>query len=309
MSGTQYILVAGATGMLGAQIAERLLQRGAKLALLVRESTPSDPQKAALLEKLVAQGATLRQADLRDAAALRTAMANVGCVVSALQGGPEVIVDAQINLAQMAAESDVRRFIPSDFSVDFMKLPEGAHPNLDLRREADRVIGTLPMEMTNIFIGGFMDIVFAPFFQIIDFDKATVGFFGEPDQEFDVTTVADTARFVATVAMEERPIAGPFGVVGDKVSSTRLVELLSQTHGRPFQLFRKGSISDLEAWIAKEQQAGRAHEWSTIGAQYQWAMMSGAARITDPLNARYPEIEPTSVAAFLQHAARSSEAR
>jgi hypothetical protein len=44
--------------------------------------------------------------------------------------------------------------------------------------------------------------------------------------------------------------------------------------------------------------------WPTIGAQYAWAMMSGRARIDNPVNARYPGVNTTRAAQFLKEHAR-----
>jgi hypothetical protein len=76
--------------------------------------------------------------------------------------------------------------------------------------------------------------------------------------------------------------------------------LLSVIHKKPFGLVHKGSISDLEAWIAAGQSEGRGMDWPTIGAQYAWAMMSGRSRITDPVNVRYPSFVIPKAGEFLQ---------
>jgi hypothetical protein len=298
------------TGMLGAQIAHGILDAGGSVRLLLREAKPSDAKKANTVAALTARGVEVVQGDLSDKASLGRATRGVFTVVSALQGGPDVIIDGQVALAKAAADNSVRRFISSDFSVDLFKLPDGSHPNLDIRRTADREIAKLPIELTNVFNGGFMEVVFAPYFQLIDLDKATVGYFGDASTALDVTTTFDTARFTALAALERAAIAGPFGVVGDVVTIEQLCATLSEIHNRAFTLRRKGSIEDLEAWIKSEQTAGRAMAWPTLGAQYAWAMMSGRARIENSVNARYPSVTTTKVVQFLkQHAPRAQPGR
>ena len=294
------VLVAGATGMLGAQIAHSILDTGGSVRLLLRGAKPSDVKKAERVSALTARGVEIVLGDVSDKASLDRATRGVDSVVSALQGGPDVIVDGQIALAEAAAGNGVRRFIPSDFAVNLFTLPDGSHPNLDMRRTADRAIAELPIEMTNVLNGGFMEVVFAPFFQIIDLETATVSYFGDAATAMDVTTTSDTARFTALAALEASPIPGPFGVVGDVVTIKQLCAILSQIHNKPFKLQRRGSIGDLEAWIRAEQTAGRALAWPTIGAQYAWAMISGRARIEDPVNALYPTITTTKTDQFLK---------
>jgi len=289
--------------MLGSQIAHHILDAGGAVRLLLREARPADPGKAQSLAALTARGVDIVLGDVFDRDSLDRATRGVDCVVSSLRGGSSVIIDGQIALAEAAADNGVRRFIPSDFSVDLFKLPDGSHPNLDMRRAADRVIAKLPMEMTPVLNGGFMEIVLAPVFQMVNLENATVGYFGDATTPMDVTTIADAARFTALAALEKAAIPGPFGVVGDCITAEQLCAALSAVHGKPFRLHRKGSIEDLESWIKAEQAAGRVMDWPTIGAQYAWAMMSGRARIDHPVNAHYPGISTTTAAQFLKQRA------
>ena len=58
-------------------------------------------------------------ADVRDVTAVATACADAGCVISALNGLGDVILDRQSVLIDAAVRAGVPRFIPSDFSADF----------------------------------------------------------------------------------------------------------------------------------------------------------------------------------------------
>ena len=54
------------------------------------------------------------------------------CLVSALAGLRETVIDAQKIILDAAVEANVPRFIPSDYSIDFTNLKEGQNRNLDL---------------------------------------------------------------------------------------------------------------------------------------------------------------------------------
>jgi hypothetical protein len=69
------------------------------------------------------------------AANIAAAMAGAQCVVSAVAGLRDVIVDAQSVLLDAALMAGIPRFILSDFSTDFTKLTPGENRNFDLRRE------------------------------------------------------------------------------------------------------------------------------------------------------------------------------
>lgn len=66
-----FVLLAGATGMLGAKIANELLMLPTvRLRLLARSDARQDPPKKATLDALVAGGATIVEGDLAHRATL-----------------------------------------------------------------------------------------------------------------------------------------------------------------------------------------------------------------------------------------------
>lgn len=105
---TTSVLVAGSTGMLGNRIASHVLdQSDVAVRLLLRPSEPSDDAKSP--DALVSRGAVAVIGDVTNPASLDPATAGVDVVVSALQGGSEVIVDGQVALAESAVRNGVRR--------------------------------------------------------------------------------------------------------------------------------------------------------------------------------------------------------
>jgi len=107
-----------------------LLERGASVRALVRPSTARDK-----LERLQELGATIASVDLSSVSQVTPACSGASCVVSALAGLRDVIVEAQTVLLDAAVNAGVPRFIPSDYSIDFTKFPPGENRNLDLRRD------------------------------------------------------------------------------------------------------------------------------------------------------------------------------
>lgn len=98
---TTTVLLAGATGMLGNRVAAHLLdQPDVALRLLLRQTARVDADKAQAIDALVARGAVVAVGDVTDPASLDAATAGVDVVVSALQGGPNVIVEGQVALAE-----------------------------------------------------------------------------------------------------------------------------------------------------------------------------------------------------------------
>ena len=114
------IVVAGASGNLGGRITRALLERGANVRALVRFATAPDK-----LERLQELGVTIACVDLSSASQVAPACSGAACVVSALAGLRDVIVEAQTVLLNAAVKAGVPRFIPSDYSIDFTEFPPG----------------------------------------------------------------------------------------------------------------------------------------------------------------------------------------
>lgn len=289
------VLLAGATGMLGSRIAEYLLDGGdVHLRLLVRRGARDDPAKARTLERLLDRGAESVEGDVDDPASLSRATEDVEVVVSALQGGREVIVDGQLALARAAAENGVRRILPSDYAVDFLKVEPGDHPTLDLRHEADRRIAELDIEQVNLLSGAFLDAIASPGAVVqLDEDAGTASFWGTGDEPFDATTVDDTARFAARAALDPDVPGGKFAVAAQRLTMSDLVEHAQKVNGRAYAPVSLGSVAALRAFFETQREQGGGD--SVVWAAYLLYMLGGDTRLDDLQNERYPDIVLTTL--------------
>ncbi|GAA3995736.1 hypothetical protein GCM10022408_02870 [Hymenobacter fastidiosus] len=286
------IVLAGATGALGLLIAHQLRQRGATVRALVR---PAASAKAEA-DSLRLQGVEVVAVDYNDAAELTKACAGATCVVSALSGLRAVIVDAQTQLLDAAVAAGVPRFIPSDFSADFTRLPEGSNRNFDLRREFARRLDQAPIQATSIFNGMFADLLTgqAP---VVLAGPRRVLYWGSPDQPLDFTTMVNTAEFTAAAALDAT--TPRYLCVAGEVASIRGVQAAARAAtGQEYKLFRAGSLGFLGTMIQVTKTLMPAKDdvfppWQ--GMQYLHNMLSGQAKLPSLDNARYPGIRWTSV--------------
>lgn len=284
------VLLAGATGMLGARIAHHLLEdKDVALRLLVRSPSLAAPDKRSGLDSLVERGAEIVEGDVTDAASLAQTTEGVDVVVSALQGGREVIVDGQIALA-CAAKSGVRRILPSDFALDLFKSPPGEHPPFDLRREADEEISSLDMEHVHVLSGAFLD-GFATGAVLIEFDDEArvASLWGTGEELFEATTVDDTARYAARVAVDPTAPSGKFAVAGQRLSFGDIVSVAE----RRYEIRSRGTAKDLRAWVSDQREAGEA--MAAMYGTYLLYMLTGQTALDGLQNARYPDIEPVTL--------------
>ena len=290
------VLLAGATGMLGARIAHHLLEdEGIALRLLVRPAALGDPEKRSGLDPLVGRGAEIFEGDVTDPASLVRATVGVDVVVSALQGGREVVVDGQIVLAQAAANSGVRRILPSDFALDLFKSTPGELFPFDLRREADEGISSLGMERVHVLNGAFLDAL-ATGAGTIEFDDAAgvASFWGTGEELFEATTVDDTARYTARVAVDASVPTGKFAVAGQRLSYGDIVSAIERGTGRRYERRSRGTTDDLRAWISSQRETGQM--MAAMYGAYQLYMLTGQTALEDLQNDRYPDINPVTLA-------------
>jgi nucleoside-diphosphate-sugar epimerase len=284
------IVLAGATGNLGARIARALLKRGATVRAIVRPGTA--PDKVERLQKL---GVAVAEVDFTSASEVTKACSGGSCVISALSGLRGVIVETQTVLLEAAIKAGVPRFIPSDFSIDFTKLPYGENRNLDLRRDFHERLDKASISATSIFNGAFADLLTsqAP---IILFKLKRVLYWGDADQRMDFTTTDDTAAFTAAAALDPST-PRILRIAGDQISARELVTVMGEVTGGQFHLLRAGNLRMLERLI-KITRAILPESEATYppwqGMQYLHNMFSGLAKLEPLDNGRYPGMQWTT---------------
>jgi nucleoside-diphosphate-sugar epimerase len=284
------IVVAGATGNLGGRIVRALVERGASVKALVRHGTARDR-----LERLQDLGVTIASIDWSSAIEVTPACSGASCVVSALQGLRDVIVEAQSVLLNAAVKAGVPRFIPSDYSIDFSKFQPGENRNLDLRRDFHKRFEKTSISATTIFNGAFADMLTGQM-PLILFKWKRILYWGDADQRMDFTTVGDTAAFTASAALD--PSTPRFlRIAGDQLSARELTAVASEVTGKEFRLFRAGGLGMLGALIKVARMVAPGEQklypaWQ--GMQYMRNMFDGRAKLVPLDNDRYPGIRWTT---------------
>jgi NmrA-like family len=293
------IALVGGTGHLGSLIGNAVLDKlDIQLRLLVR---PGSRDKAAGLEKRGAQvveGALGADAGV----ALASLCDGASTLISALQGGQDVIVDGQAQLLRAAREAGVKRFIPSDYSLDLFKVKPGRIPTSEMRRQfalvADAERGNV--EVVHVLNGGFLDLgVLFGFINVINLEKRTAYVWGDGKQQMDWTTYADTARYTAEVAVDERPVPRVFSVAGDVLDFQGLVRAYESGSGKKLNVERLGSLEDLDARIQQLQKAGPANFRTYLPLMYYRSILNGEGKLDPLMNDRYPSIRRTTVREYV----------
>lgn len=297
------ILVAGGTGNLGERVIHSLLRKGAAVRTTVRSH--SNQNKVNSLKKL---GVKVYEIDLFKQEEVVEACTGVSCVISTLAGLREVIIDAQRNLLDAAITAGVKRFIPSDFSLDFTKLNNGENRNLDLRREFHKYLDDKSIQATTIFNGAFMELI-TDEMPLILFKFNRIFYWGNADQQMDFTTMDDTAEFTANAALDTKT-PRYLRIAGDQLSAKEMAAVVGEVYEKSFRLFRPGGLGMLQTLIKITRTIAPGEQelypaWQ--GMQYMHNMLDGRGKLKDLDNDRYPNMSWTNVKMMLKEYKQEQE--
>jgi NAD(P)-dependent dehydrogenase (short-subunit alcohol dehydrogenase family) len=286
----EIIVVAGATGNLGERISRELLTLGAEVRLIVRQT--SDSRKTEPLEKLGAKVFRINTSDLNEVAAVCT---GASCVVSALAGLRDVIIDTQKVLLDGAVKAGVPRFIPSDYSIDFTPYPAGNNRNLDWRREFHGYLDKAPIKATSIYCGGFADMLTGQM-PTIFFKQKLVMYWGKANHPMGLTTIANTAAYTARAALNHTTPRSLW-IAGDQPSPQDLQKVMTELTGKKFRLIRSGGLGFLNVLIKIIRKLAPGENelypaWQ--GMQYMSYMIDERSKLNHLDNNRYHDIRWTT---------------
>ena len=289
------IVVVGATGNLGGKIVNTLLTQGAEVRAIVRLET--DKKK---INELKLKGVKVFQIDTSNKSEVAKHCNGAMCLVSALAGLRETVIDAQKIILDAAVEANVPRFIPSDYSIDFTNLKEGQNRNLDLRREFHQYLEKAPIKATTIFNGAFMDLLTTEM-PLILFKRKRILCWGNPDQITEYTTTDNVAEFTAEAAIDDST-PRYLRIAGDRLSCNDFVKLLTELTSSKYKIFRPGGIRLLNLLIKVTRFFSPSKDelyppWQ--GMQYMRDMMEGRIIFQKYDNDRYSKIKWTSAKEFL----------
>jgi uncharacterized protein YbjT (DUF2867 family) len=228
------ILVAGATGILGGLICQRLRDRGEAVRGLVRPS--SDPGKKESLRSL---GVELAEGDLRDRASLDAACRGADTVVSTVSmitsGKPgdsfEATDDAGTRaLVDAAKAAGSGHFIYVSFDCD--AFPDS--PLVAAKKSVEEYLRASGVPYTILKPGPFIEIWLGPMLGV-DAVAGTAKIFGSGDLPVPYVSVRDVAEYVVScvhnVSVKNRTLivkgAAP-------ISQRDAVHAFEESFGKPF---------------------------------------------------------------------------
>lgn len=295
------VSLVGATGTLGSLIADALLcKSNVTLRCLVRSA---NSEKAIALKK---RGAEIYEGTLNveSKAALNTICAGAHTIISAVQGGTELIIDGQMLLFCIASDNKVKRFIPSTFSYDIFKVDTGENVASDMRKQfaEDAEQKHFKMEVIHILNGCFLDkSVLFGFLGAFDLEHHIANLWGDGVQKMNFTTFKDTALYTSEVAIDEKALPPHINFAGDSLTFHELVSAYEEGSGKQINIKHLGSMDDLDKIINDLIQDDPSNIYAYLPLMYYRAMLNGKGELSNIMNNQYPHIKPMSVKHYVSN--------
>jgi hypothetical protein len=192
--------IAGITGKFARLLASVFLEKYLEVSIrgLARRPSMVDISLTSSPKVQICQG------DAFDTDRIRQFVHGCDVVVCCYLGDDNLMIEGQKVLIDIAEEESVSRYVASDWSLDWTKLNMG---ELFAKEPCQIVSAYLETKKRikgiHILVGGFTDVLFAPFFSIWDpSNDGTIKYWGEGSETWECTSYLNSAEYTAAVCID-----------------------------------------------------------------------------------------------------------
>jgi nucleoside-diphosphate-sugar epimerase len=282
------VLVVGASGHLGCMITRELIARGDMIVSVLVQ----DKEKCKdLCTEITNSGGKCFVGDVLKPDTIKGITKNIHTVISTLIGDNDVMIDGQSLLLEDAIQNNVKRFVPSDFSLNIWGLKTGTHYLVDQRLRFRQRLEKTQIKGLHFTDGMFMET----YFWLAE--KQGFNYWGDINTKIDLIAMKDMAKFVAA-AVGDRNIVGDVMVTGCEVSTKQIVEIYNKATNKNVEAMKLGTLDDLRSRIKEMKEQGNSFEALQLG--FSMLMFDGRGKITKRMNEMFPSVKITSLEDFIK---------
>ncbi|CEL94964.1 unnamed protein product [Vitrella brassicaformis CCMP3155] len=221
---------------------------GVQLQLSVLFDKPERDELRDIVDMYEQKGVRVYDGDIENAHTLRGVCAGVHTVLCLVEGEEGGGTTGPVNLVREADASGVKRFIPSNFFLDYREATiEDLIPLRQMKRVREE-LGKTSMAALYLHTGIPMEALFSDDMALWDASASRLCYYGSPYQALDMTCQDDIAVYIAKVVCNPE-LTGDVMVAGDVVTVKQLQREFFQRTQQHLSLESKGSIADLTADI------------------------------------------------------------
>lgn len=143
------------------------------------------------------------QGEYDDENAAQTFARGCDILICCYYGDDDVMTRGQKVLIDACVKEGVPRYAPSDFAVDYTKIPDGEL----FPKESTKVIKKYLVEKkvmgVHVLVSALMETFWSPFFNIFDSSNATISYWGTGNEKWELTTYGTAAAYTAALIVDK----------------------------------------------------------------------------------------------------------
>jgi hypothetical protein len=281
------ILIVGATGNLGSLVTKECLKLN---KFIVNTLVFDKNEDKCLCEEVAKAGGKCYTGDIMKPESFKGVTKGMHSVICCVLGNEDVFWQGQINLLNECIENNVKRFLPSFFTIDLWNIPKGESRLVDEYHDLRKQIESSNVKGLYISHGIFMESYFW-FMRKFGFI-----YFGDVNQKINLTAELNVAQVVA-YALSNPNRFGDIKIFGSEMSTNELCDLYNMISGEKNQPKCLGSLDDLrnKKWSLSEQDFGM-----DMLCAFLLPVFDGRGRIKNNNNSEFNEIKFWNVEDFLK---------
>ncbi|KNG90451.1 NmrA-like family protein [Aspergillus nomiae NRRL 13137] len=282
--------IAGITGKFARRVVSHLLQHSDVTIRGYCRDPSKVPEPISSSEQV-----TLFKGDAFDKEAIRTFAQGCDVLICCYLGENQLMIDGQKILIDACEELGVPRYIASDWALDYTKLKLGELFPKDPMIHVHAYLATKQkVTGVHILIGGFMEPVLSPFFNILDPKTNAFRFWGGGDEIMEGTTYDNAAEFTTAVARDPKA-TGVIRFLGGRATIREIAQSYEMVYGVKANLERLGSLDDLYKFMHEKQAQNPADIYGYMSLFFYYYWINGQTFVGPELdNDRYPQVKPVS---------------
>ncbi|CAG8218417.1 unnamed protein product [Penicillium salamii] len=286
--------IAGITGKFAKRLVSHLI-KGEDIAIRGYCRDPSKvPEEISSSSQV-----TLIKGDAFDKDSIRTFANSCDVIVCCYLGDDKLMVDGQKALIDVCDECHVQRYIASDWALDYTKLKLGELFPKDPMIHVKAYLEDKKVQCVHILIGGFMEPIFSPFFNIFDPQTNTLRYWGNGDEIMEGTTYDNAAEFTAAIAVD----SGATGIkkfLGGRATIREIAQSFEKVYGIRPSLESRGSLEDLYKLMHQMRNENPANIYGYMSMFFYYYWINGQTFVgTDLDNENYTTVKPVSWEEFM----------
>ena len=149
------------------------------------------------------------EGEFNDKTAVQEFVQGTDIIVCCYFGEPTLMTEGQRILVDACAKEGVPRYLPSDFAVDYTKIPDSELFPKDSSKIIRKYLEEKGVAGVHVLIGGLLETFWSEYFHMYDAKAQRITYWGTGDEKWDLTTYDTAAAYTAALVVD-RNASGVF---------------------------------------------------------------------------------------------------